>query len=123
MKNRRCLYRATSVTRSPSISSAVALQAIPDRSSCAHELLTRRSEVRPRLIALFREHLIGRKLRHRAAAPISFDTDSLQNCCGEERLSEIGEVLRHRHMDSTRIYAKVDLISLRELALPWPRGL
>ncbi|WP_081723660.1 tyrosine-type recombinase/integrase [Paraburkholderia mimosarum] len=37
-------------------------------------------------------------------------------------LSEIGEVLRHRHMDSTRIYAKVDLISLRELALPWPRG-
>jgi len=37
-------------------------------------------------------------------------------------LSEIGEVLRHRHMDSTRIYAKVDLIALRELALPWPRG-
>jgi integrase/recombinase XerD len=37
-------------------------------------------------------------------------------------LSEIGEVLRHRYMDSTRIYAKVDVTSLRELAMAWPRG-
>lgn len=37
-------------------------------------------------------------------------------------LREIGEVLRHRRLDTTRIYAKVDLSSLRELALPWPGG-
>jgi site-specific recombinase XerD len=37
-------------------------------------------------------------------------------------LSEIGEVLRHRRPDTTRIYAKVDLTSLRTLALPWPGG-
>ena len=37
-------------------------------------------------------------------------------------LSEIGEVLRHRSPDTTAIYAKVDLVSLRSLALPWPGG-
>jgi integrase/recombinase XerD len=37
-------------------------------------------------------------------------------------LSEIGEVLRHRSPDTTAIYAKVDLLSLRSVALPWPGG-
>ena len=37
-------------------------------------------------------------------------------------LSEIGEVLRHRSLQTTTIYAKVDLKALRTLALPWPGG-
>ena len=37
-------------------------------------------------------------------------------------LDDIGEVLRHKSPDSTAIYAKVDLKSLRTLALPWPGG-
>jgi site-specific recombinase XerD len=37
-------------------------------------------------------------------------------------LSEIGELLRHRSPDTTAIYAKIDLLSLRSLALPWPGG-
>ena len=37
-------------------------------------------------------------------------------------LGEIGEVLRHRSANTTRIYAKVDLRALRKLALPWPGG-
>lgn len=37
-------------------------------------------------------------------------------------LTEIGEVLRHRNPQTTSIYAKVDLASLRTLALPWPGG-
>jgi integrase/recombinase XerD len=37
-------------------------------------------------------------------------------------LSEIGEVLRHRSLQTTTIYAKVDLNALRPLALPWPGG-
>lgn len=37
-------------------------------------------------------------------------------------LAEIGELLRHRHPQTTSIYAKVDLPSLRTLALPWPGG-
>jgi len=35
-------------------------------------------------------------------------------------LTQIGQVLRHQHHDTTRIYAKVDLASLRTLILPWP---
>lgn len=38
-------------------------------------------------------------------------------------LSEIGEVLRHRSLNSTQIYAKVDFVSLRELGFPWPGGI
>jgi site-specific recombinase XerD len=37
-------------------------------------------------------------------------------------LREIGQVLRHRDEDTTRIYAKLDLTRLRTLALPWPAG-
>jgi site-specific recombinase XerD len=37
-------------------------------------------------------------------------------------LAEVGHVLRHRHLDTTAIYAKVDDASLRALARPWPRG-
>lgn len=37
-------------------------------------------------------------------------------------LCEIAQILRHSHIDTTAIYAKVDLVSLRELAQPWPGG-
>ena len=35
-------------------------------------------------------------------------------------LVAIGQVLRHRHLQSTMIYAKVDLERLRSVASPWP---
>lgn len=35
-------------------------------------------------------------------------------------LAEIGQVLRHRGVSSTAIYARVDLEGLRALARPWP---
>ena len=37
-------------------------------------------------------------------------------------LAEIGEVLGHRHPQTTKIYTKVDIKALRMLALPWPGG-
>lgn len=37
-------------------------------------------------------------------------------------LAEIGQLLRHRSMASTAIYAKVDTVALRQLARPWPGG-
>jgi site-specific recombinase XerD len=37
-------------------------------------------------------------------------------------LMEIGEILGHRSPETTRIYTKVDMDSLRPLALPWPGG-
>jgi integrase/recombinase XerD len=41
---------------------------------------------------------------------------------GGASLPEIGEVLRHRSPQTTSIYARVDLISLRSLAPAWPGG-
>jgi integrase/recombinase XerD len=37
-------------------------------------------------------------------------------------LADIGEVLGHRHPQTTKIYTKVDVKALRTLALPWPGG-
>jgi site-specific recombinase XerD len=37
-------------------------------------------------------------------------------------LAQIGQVLRHRSLSSTAIYARVDLDQLRQLARPWPLG-
>jgi len=37
-------------------------------------------------------------------------------------LTEIGQLLRHRSQDTTRIYAKVDIDGLRTLGLAWPGG-
>jgi site-specific recombinase XerD len=38
---------------------------------------------------------------------------------GGSSLDDIGEVLRHQSPNTTAIYAKVDLASLRSIALPW----
>lgn len=53
------------------------------------------------------------RLRHTAA------TELLRQGAG---LQEIGELLRHRSVLTTAIYAKVDRDRLRELARPWPTG-
>lgn len=53
------------------------------------------------------------RLRHTAA------TEMLRSGAG---LQEIGQVLRHRSVLTTSIYAKVDRSSLRGLAKPWPVG-
>ena len=37
-------------------------------------------------------------------------------------LVQIGQVLRHQSLQSTGIYARVDLDTLRGLAAPWPGG-
>lgn len=37
-------------------------------------------------------------------------------------LEEIGQVLNHQSLDSTRIYAKLDIDNLKKIAPPWPGG-
>jgi integrase/recombinase XerD len=51
---------------------------------------------------IFRHSLATRMIRHGAT------------------LEEISQVLRHRSIGTTRLYAKVDLEGLRGVALPWP---
>jgi site-specific recombinase XerD len=41
---------------------------------------------------------------------------------GGASLAEIGELLRHERLETTQIYAKLDLDALRSLAQPWPGG-
>jgi len=41
---------------------------------------------------------------------------------GGTPLAQIGQLLRHQHIRTTEIYAKVDLSALRAVALPWPGG-
>jgi site-specific recombinase XerD len=49
----------------------------------------------------------------------SLATEMLRNGAS---LAEIAEVLRHKHIDTTAIYAKVDVEGLRTQATPWPGG-
>ena len=58
-------------------------------------------------------HRGGHLLRH------SLATRMLR---GGASLSQIGQVLRHQHIDTTEIYARVDQKALRGLAQPWPGG-
>ncbi len=37
-------------------------------------------------------------------------------------LGEVGQVLRHKNLQTTSIYAKVDRVALSGLALPWPEA-
>ena len=53
------------------------------------------------------------RLRHTAA------TEMLRHGA---RLTEIGQVLRHRDVATTALYAKVDHSTLQTLAKPWPGG-
>jgi integrase len=55
----------------------------------------------------------GHRLRHTAATMMLRRGASM---------TEIAQVLRHRHVDTTAIYAKVDRAGLRGLAQPWPTG-
>jgi site-specific recombinase XerD len=58
-------------------------------------------------IARFTPH----RLRHALASEMLAQGASLQ---------QISQVLRHQHLSTTAIYAKVDLERLRQVALPWP---
>lgn len=55
----------------------------------------------------------ARQLRHSAATAM---------VRAGATLPEVGQVLRHRRLLTTSIYAKVDTEGLRELARPWPGG-
>jgi site-specific recombinase XerD len=60
-------------------------------------------------IARFGAH----RLRHSTAAALLAHGASLE---------EVAQVLRHRNVDTTAIYAKIDLGALEVVARPWPGG-
>lgn len=56
--------------------------------------------------------IFAHRLRHSAATAM---------LAAGAPLAEIGQVLRHRSMLTTAVYAKVDIEALRSLAMPWPQ--
>jgi len=101
------------------------LQAGRPRSDCRQVFLRMRAPHRALSpsglcqIVLWAAHKAGlppvgaHRLRHTAA------TQMLRSGAS---LTEIGQVLRHRSLLSTAIYAKVDHQALRQVARPWPTG-
>jgi site-specific recombinase XerD len=81
---------------------------IREISSCAVRKTVRRACIRAGLAPIG-----SHRLRYSAATTMLRKGASL---------SEIAQVLRHRSVDTTAIYAKVDRHALRELAQPWPGG-
>ena len=58
---------------------------------------------------------------HRPRAPVFCAIPRPPPCCvGGASLDPIGAVLRHRSADTTAHYAKVDVVTLRQIAQPWP---
>jgi integrase/recombinase XerD len=57
------------------------------------------------------ERVAAHRLRHALPSELSREGASLL---------DIAQVLRHKHLESTAIYAKVDLVRLRQAAQPWP---
>ncbi len=70
--------------------------------------IVERAIARAGVVASFRGAHV---LRHSAATEMLRQGATLQ---------QVGAILRHRYMDTTAIYAKVDVQRLRSIALPWP---
>lgn len=94
---RRVFLRAKAPLRG--FATSVAICSLVDRA-----LKTARVESPCRGAHLFRHSLATHMLAQGASLP------------------EIGDILRHRHPDTTTIYAKVDVAALRSIALSWPGG-
>jgi integrase/recombinase XerD len=66
--------------------------------------------------------VVSRQLRTRAPSLKHHGPHSLRHACATRlinqgmTLKEIGDHLGHRDVEATRIYAKVDLVRLREVA-------
>lgn len=72
--------------------------------------------------------LVPRALERAGLHPVRKGAQLLRHSLATQMLHNgaslvaIGELLRHRHIETTRIYAKVDQVALRARALPWPGG-
>jgi integrase/recombinase XerD len=67
-------------------------------------------------------HIVGPRLKSLGVGLKHHGPHALRHACATRLLAqgcslkEIGDYLGHSHPDSTRIYAKVDLLLLREVA-------
>ncbi|MEU0533419.1 site-specific integrase [Amycolatopsis tolypomycina] len=79
-----------------------------------------RRGIRPDLVSDVTRRACGRAGLPRAGAHRLRHTLATEMLRRGVKLVEIGQVLRHRDLATTALYAKVDLATLRSIALPWP---
>jgi integrase/recombinase XerD len=60
--------------------------------------------------------------RRSAGAHLFRHTAASQMVCRGASFKEVADVLGHRSLQTTGIYAKLDLAALSQVALPWPGG-
>ena len=96
------------------------LQEVRPRSSHREVFLTLRPPFRPVRVSLW--CIVGTRLRSLHVSLPHYGPHALRHACATRLLAarlslkEIGDQLGHVNPDSTRIYAKVDLVGLREVA-------
>jgi integrase len=96
------------------------LQVVRPRSSRREVFLSRRAPFGPLNSSLWT--IVGVRLRSLQVSLPHYGPHALRHACATQLLAaglslkEIGDQLGHMDADTTRIYAKVDLASLREVA-------
>jgi site-specific recombinase XerD len=96
------------------------LQGVRPRSSRREVFLSLRFPFGPLRDSLWQ--LVGKRLRSLQVSLPHYGPHSLRHACASRLLAaglslkEIGDQLGHLHPDTTRVYAKVDLVGLREVA-------
>ena len=96
------------------------LQEVRPRSSYREVFLTLRPPFRPVRVSLW--CIVGKRLRSLHISLPHCGPHALRHACAARlqatglSLKEIGDQLGHVALDSTRVYAKVDLAGLREVA-------
>jgi integrase/recombinase XerD len=108
---------------SPSVGAAIIryLKEVRPKSLCRQVFLTRRAPVGPISNGAMWA-VVSRQLRKRAPSLKHHGPHSLRHACATHlinqglSLKEIGDHLGHRDVEATRIYAKVDLARLRDVA-------
>jgi site-specific recombinase XerD len=116
--------RAQSYPLARSVGDAVLryLQKVRPRSAHREVFLTLRAPFRPLCSDTLCTSVVGPRLRSLGVSIPHYGPHALRHACATYLLSqglslkEIGDHLGHRHPDTTRIYAKVDLVGLRQVA-------
>jgi integrase len=112
--------RAYPLTRSVGDAILRYLQEVRPRSSCRELFLSLRAPFRPMGVAL--PQMVSVRLRSLHVPLPHYGPYALRHACATRMLAaghslkEIGDQLGHIHPDTTRIYAKVDLVGLRQVA-------
>lgn len=90
-----------------------------------HVLLCCRAPIGPLTTSGVRD-VVGRAIEHAGVKTPSHGSHLLRHSLATRLLREgaaldtIGALLRHRDVDTTALYAKVDVTLLRQVAQPWP---